>query len=63
MAYMITFGHYVFNKTRHMGIKLSYRHIKGDNLFNRCLNAQELETKKDLYSFRSFQVKQPFILK
>jgi hypothetical protein len=63
MAYMITFGHYIFNNTRHMGIKLSYRHIKADNLFNRCLNAQELETKKDSYYFRSLQVKQLFILK
>ena len=53
MAYMITISHYILNKTRHMGIKLSYRHIKADNLFNRYLNAQELETKKDSCSFKS----------
>jgi len=63
MAYMITIGHYILNKTRHMGIKLSYRHIKADHLFNRYLNAQELETKKDSYSFKSLQFKQLFVLK
>jgi hypothetical protein len=60
---MIAIGHYIFNKTYHMDIKLSYRHIKADNLFNRCLNAQEAETKKDSHSFRSLRVKQLFILK